>query len=406
MWEQIRANKRKSVTIVILMAGVLFALGYLLAQALAPGAGLIGLLIAFVIWFFLTLTSYYQGDKIFLGMAGAGKIENKADLPQLYNVVEEMTIASGLSKMPDIYIIDDQSPNAFATGRDPDHAAVAVTSGLMRMCNRDELQGVIAHEIGHIQNRDILLMLIAGAMMGSIVILAEIGIRAMWFQGATRSRRSRSSGGGQAQAIMLIVAIVLIILAPLIAQLIYFALSRRREYLADASSAMYTRYPDGLASALEKIGGSSHKLKSANRATAPMYIVNPLKQQGRKAVSLCSTHPPIAERVRILRSIVGGVSFADYEQAYEQVTSQKQAAIPPSAMATGKGVKPRAATAGQRAEEQARQVNDFFWKLNNYMFLACACGTVLKKPPDFKRPQVKCPHCGRLHQATEFKSRQ
>ena len=155
MWEQIRSNRIKSAFLVLVAAAVLFALGYFLAEAFAPGGGLIGLGIAFVVWLLMALTAYYQGNKIFLAMAGARKIEKK-DLPQLYNVVEEMTIASGLPKIPDVYVIDSRAPNAFATGRDPNNAAVAVTSGLLRACNRDELQGVIAHEIGHVQNRSCL----------------------------------------------------------------------------------------------------------------------------------------------------------------------------------------------------------------------------------------------------------
>jgi len=400
MWEQIRSNRRKSVFLVILVAVVLLGFGYFLVEAFAPGAGLIGLGIAFAVWLIMTLVAYFEGNRIFLGIAGARKIA-KQDLPQLYNVVEEMTIASGLPKMPDVYVIDSRALNAFATGRDPDNAAVAVTSGLLRLCNRDELQGVIAHEIGHIQNRDILLMLIAGAMVGSIVILADMGLRAMWFGGGTRTRRS-GRGGGQAQVIILLVAIALMILAPLIAHLIYFALSRRREYLADASSALYTRYPDGLASALEKMASSHHQLEHVTRATAPMYIVNPLKQQGMKAVDACSTHPPVSERVRILRSM-GGVSMGDYEQAYKGVTHRRGAAVPSSSLDEGKGAERRPAAAAQTPKERAKVINDFFWQLNQYLFLACVCGAVLKMPPNFERREIKCPHCGRAHNASEFK---
>ena len=163
MWEQIRANKRKSAVLVVAVAAVLFGLGYFGAEAFVPGAGLVGLAVAFVIWLVLSTISYFGGDNIFLALAGARKIE-KQDLPVLYNVVEEMTIASGLAKMPDVYVVDDPSPNAFATGRTPDRAAVAVTAGLLRACNRDELQGVVAHEIGHVKNRDTLLMLMAGVI--------------------------------------------------------------------------------------------------------------------------------------------------------------------------------------------------------------------------------------------------
>src|SRR4030042_1055349 len=201
-----------------------------------------------------------------------------------------MSTAAGLPKLPEVYIIDEAAPNAFATGRDPQHAVVAVTAGLLETLNRDELQGVIAHELGHVANRDVLYMMMVGVMMGTIVLLADIGGRAFFWGGGRRRTSSRS--GGQAQLIILIVAIVLMILAPLVAQLIYLAISRRREYLADASAAMYTRYPDGLASALEKISHSTAKLTVATRATAPMYIVNPLGVSQRGLADLSSTHPP------------------------------------------------------------------------------------------------------------------
>lgn len=402
MWEQIRSNERRSVVLVIVAAMLLFALGYLLAEALVgPGAGLFGLGAAFIAWILLSLMAYYAGDQIFLGISGARQIE-KEDMPRLWNVVEEMTIASGMPEMPAVYIIDDRAPNAFATGRTPDRAAVAVTSGLLKMCNRDELQGVVAHEMGHVNNRDVLLMLMAGALVGSIVLLAEVGMRAMWFGGRTRSRSSRMKGGGQVRAILLIVAIVLMILAPLIARLIYFALSRRREYLADASGALYTRYPDGLASALEKIGGSHDKVQAANRATAPMYIVNPLKQQGKAAVDLAATHPPLSHRVKVLRSM-GGVSFAHFEQAYKKVHGERASAIPATSMHVGRGESKRERSVEEEdSKRRAREIQDFLWRVNNFLFLACACGTVLKRPPDLKKDEVECPNCGRMHKTSEF----
>ena len=250
-------------------------------------------------WLILTLVAWFQGDSIYLAMSGARKV-TKDDLPVLYDVVEEMTIASGLPKVPDIYVIDDAAPNAFATGRKPETASVAVTSGLLKALNRDELQGVVAHELGHIRNRDILLMLFAGVMAGAIVMLAEVGLRGMWFSGGRRSRRSNDSGGGGA-AIIMLVAVVLMILAPIIAQLIYFAISRKREYLADASAAAYTRYPEGLASALEKIAAApAEQLRGANRANAPMYIVNPLQaaDERRPRGRLGHRHAPADRRAR------------------------------------------------------------------------------------------------------------
>ncbi|NLE07681.1 MAG: M48 family metallopeptidase, partial [Dehalococcoidales bacterium] len=236
MWEQIQSNRRRTVILVFAMGLILLALGYLLGMAFldSPTGGLIG---ALVLWGLMSLVGYFQGDSILLTLSNAKKI-GPQDHPRLYNIVEEMKIASGLEYMPSVYIIDDPALNAFATGRDPKKAAVAITTGLLNKLNRDELQGVIAHEIGHIKNRDVLLMAMTSILLGTIVILAWYGSRIMLFGGAGRSRNSRDSGGGGAQAIIMLVAILLAILAPILAQFIYFAISRKREYLADASSAL------------------------------------------------------------------------------------------------------------------------------------------------------------------------
>jgi heat shock protein HtpX len=254
--------------------------------------------------------------------------------------------------MPDVYIIDDPALNAFATGRDPNHSAIAITSGLLQILNRDELQGVIGHEISHIKNRDVRLMSLLTVLLGTIVILAWYAWMFAFLGAASagagntnngrsssRNRgRGSSSGGGNGGGIQIIVAIfalILAILAPIFAQLIYFAVSRKREYLADACSALYTRYPEGLASALEKLSRSETQLKSANKATAPMYIINPFKKKGMSLSDLTSTHPPTADRIRILRSMAGG-SFADYEKAYIQ-TKGKGGVIPSSSISGTEG---------------------------------------------------------------------
>jgi len=307
MWEQIRSNQIRSVVLVIAMGLLLLAVGYAIGLYFFDSA-VIGLVIALALWVLLNLIGYFQGDSILLSIAKAKKI-TRDDHPRLFNVVEEMKIATGLPKMPDIYIIDDTALNAFATGRDPERASVAITSGLLARLNRDELQGVIAHEMSHIKNRDVLLMALTAVMLGSIVILAWFATRALFFSGGRRS----SGGGGQAGIIILIVGLVFIILAPIAAQFIYFAISRKREYLADASAALHTRYPEGLASALEKLGASTGQLKTANKATAPMYIINPFHKKGMAASNLSATHPPLKERIRILRSMAGGASFAQYE---------------------------------------------------------------------------------------------
>ncbi len=402
MWEQIRANQIRSVILVVAMGALLILIGYFIGVALLDSA-IAGLIITLVIWLVMSLIAFFRGDSIFLALSRARKIK-RDDHPRLYNIVEEMKIASGLEKMPDIYIIDDPALNAFATGRSPERASVAVTSGLLQKLNRDELQGVIAHEIAHVKNRDVLLMSMCGVLLGTIVILAFFATRMLFFGAIFGGRRSSSAGGGQAQLIILAIGIAFMILAPIFAYLIYFAISRKREYLADATSALYTRYPEGLASALEKLGGSKAELKSANKATAPMYIINPFRKKGRAAADLTSTHPPISERVRILRSMAGGAAFADYENAYRQVHKGGKGVISPAAVASVGAVGLRAAepeAAPREPEpskvERTREVSDLMWKLNDYKTINCACGTKLKVPPKFKSGQVKCPHCGRIH---------
>lgn len=397
MWEQIRSNRIRSAILVIGMGALLFVIGYFLGLYFFD-SGIGGLLIAIALWLIMTLIGYFQGDSILLASAGAKKIKYD-DHPRLYNIVEEMRIASGLPKTPDIYIIDDPSLNAFATGRDPNKAAVAITSGLLQQLNRDELQGVMAHEISHIKNKDVLLMAMTSVLLGTIVMLSWYGSRIMIFGGGG-SRRDSSSGGA-AQGIIMIVALLLMILAPIFAQLIYFAISRKREYLADASAALYTRYPEGLASALEKLGASSGQLKSANQATAPMYIVNPFRKKGRAATDLSSTHPPISERIRILRAMGGGASFIDYEKAYKQVHNGKGSVIPASAMSlTGESahIPARASTVEDPGRlERTRETSDVMWKLSNYKTIDCPCGTKLRVPPHFGQKSIQCPHCGRQH---------
>jgi len=399
MWEQIRSNQIRSIVLVVAMGLILLLLGYGIGLLIFD-SGLGGLIVALIVWFIMNLVAYFQGGNIMLSVSGARKI-TRDDHPRLYNTVEEMKIASGLEKMPDIYIIEDPALNAFATGRDPNHASVAVTSGLLQKLNRDELQGVVAHEISHIKNRDVLLMTLCSVLLGTIVLLAWFASRMLIFGslGGGRSRGS-SSGGGYAALIIMIIAIVLMIVAPIAAQLIYFAVSRRREYLADASGALYTRYPEGLASALEKIANSTTELKSANQAYAPMYILNPFRRGGKPAADLTSTHPPISERIRILRSMGGNVSLASYENAYRQ-TSRSSKGVIPSALVAGSS----SLTARQPEEgfpepdktERTRETSDAIWRLSHYETAKCECGAKLKIPPQYRGDSIKCPHCGRTN---------
>ena len=398
MWEQINANRWRSVVLTAGMALLLLLIGYALGYFFFENA-IIGLILALVVWGILALLAFYQGDSILLGLSGARKIK-RDDNPRLYNIVEEMKIASGLEKMPNVYIIDDPALNAFATGRDPSKASVAVTSGLLAKLNRDELQGVIGHEIAHIKNRDVLLMAICAVMLGTIVMLAWYATRVLFFTGGGR----RSSGGGSGGLIVLVVGIALLILAPILAQIIYFTVSRKREYLADASSALYTRYPEGLASALEKISASPVQLKSANKATAPMYTINPFREKGRAAANLTSTHPPIRERVRILRAM-SGASLADYDKAYREARGAKSGIAPASALALDemggatalRKPSPETKTEAKAPQKvkRARETSDMMWRMSKYRTVNCPCGTKLRVSPEFKGVNVQCPHCGR-----------
>ena len=399
MWEQIRSNQTRSAILVVWMGVLLLLLGYFLGLYFF-GSGTGGLIFALILWIIMSLIAYFQGDNILLAMSRARKISHD-DHPRLYNIVEEMKIASGLETMPSLYIVDDPAMNAFATGRDPQKASITVTSGLLQKLNRDELQGVIGHEMAHIKNRDVLLMAMCSVLLGTIVMLAWYASRFMIFGGMGGTRRSSSSGGGGlGQIIIIIVALVLMILAPLMAQLIYFAISRKREYLADASSALYTRYPDGLASALEKLAASTDQLRSANKATAPMYIVNPFRKQGMAATYLTSNHPPISERIRILRSMACA-SFADYTTAYRKVRDTNEVLIPAAELTAAGTVALRApqkeATEKPGEVQRARETSNLMWNLNKYNTITCDCGTKLRLPPRFRLPEVRCPHCGRIN---------
>jgi heat shock protein HtpX len=404
MWEQIRANKRNSVILLAMMAVCLMLLGFIIGIAFfGPNAGFFGLIIAIAIWLVLLAVSFGTGDQILLAASKATPVTHDVH-PQLFNVVEEMTISANLGKMPKVYIINDPAPNAFATGRSPESASVAVTAGLLARLNRDELQGVVAHEVSHIIHRDILFVTLAGIMLGSIVLISQVFLRGMFYSsmmGSSRRYSSRSSGGGQAQAIMMVIAIIAAILAPLFAYLLYFALSRRREYLADAGAVRLTRYPEGLAGALEKIANDkSPQLASANKVTAPMYIANPMKKKkGMKLSDLTSTHPPISERIKILRNISRGASFKDYSDSYSQTVGGPQV-VPASALKAAETVEirppGREAKKAESAQKQLRQVGDIMRRVNGFAFLTCACGLKMKIPPNYKQNKVTCPRCKKV----------
>ena len=304
--ERIAVNRRNSLILIAAFLAFVAVFGYVIGWAWIgdPVGAIFGLVLAFIVGIVTGLATYYGGDRMMLAASRAREISHD-DAPVLFNVVEEMAIAAGLP-MPKVYIIDDSAPNAFATGRDPEHASVAVTSGLLEKLNRDELQGVIAHEMSHVGNFDIRYAMLVGILVGTTVLISDFFLRGLWLSGGGRGR---SEGGGYIQLIMIVIAIVFAILAPLFARLLQLSISRQREYLADASAVRLTRNPKGLADALQKISGDREVLEAANRATAHLYIVNPVKGFEKRAKGLFSTHPPIEERIQILRFMeTGGVA--------------------------------------------------------------------------------------------------
>ena len=305
MWEAIAANRRRSAGLIFILALLLTAMGGAIGLLVGgnPDTAFFGLWAGLAIWGVLLLINLMGGESVLLASASAREVSHE-DAPQLYNVVEEMRIAASLPAMPKVYIIDTPVPNAFAVGLKPERACVAVTRGLLERLSRDELQGVIAHELGHIANRDTLFMTLAGVTLGAIVLLADFGMRMLFWGGGGRRRSSNNKNGGAAMAVLMVVAIVLAILAPLLARLLYFACSRQREYLADASAAQYTRLPSALANALRKISTQQDpKQIPVNRVVAPMYAVNPLAAAG--SASMFGTHPPTEERIRRLMEMQG-----------------------------------------------------------------------------------------------------
>ncbi len=301
MYEQIASNKRRSALLVVLFAGLVFGLAWLFSRLVGLGWG--GFVLAAAISVAMAAGGYFSSDKVVLAISRA-RPASKEEYPHLVNVVEGLAIAAGLPA-PRCYVIDDTAPNAFATGRDPQHAVICVTTGLLQKMDRVELEGVVAHEMSHIQNFDIRLQTLLVVMAGVVVLLSDWILRSMfWGRGGRRVGRSRGRGGaGGAEAIFIVIGLVLAALAPLIAQLIQLAVSRRREFLADASGAMLTRYPAGLASALRKLEADTEPLEAANKATAHLYIVNPLKNLKGPVNRLFSTHPPIEERIAALEKM-------------------------------------------------------------------------------------------------------
>jgi heat shock protein HtpX len=304
LYEQIAANKRKTVLLIVGTVAFVAGLGYVFGLLL--NAGIAGLVVALAISAGMSFFSYRYGDQLVLKTSRARPVTHEEE-PRLHNIVEGLSLAAGLPK-PSVYVIPEKAPNAFATGRDPEHSSVAVTQGLLDTMNRVELEGVIAHEMSHVKDRDILVGTVVATLVGSVVLLAEFMLRWMWWGGGAFGGRSRRDGDGRGEGTMILfgIGLVLAILAPFVAQIIKLAVSRRREFLADAEGAMLTRYPPGLASALRKIAGDHTPMRVANNATAHLWIQQPSRIHGEGNhwfENLFSTHPPIEERIRILEEM-------------------------------------------------------------------------------------------------------
>jgi heat shock protein HtpX len=305
-YDQMAANRRNAFLLALLVVVILAALGFSIGFAVTgePAGGLGTTVLATVVGLVMSLGSYYGGDRLVLSTSGAREVD-EVSAPQLMNVVREMAIAANIP-MPKVHLIDDTAPNAFATGRDPEHASIAVTTGLLEKLDREELQGVIGHELSHVRNLDIRFSLIVGVLVGSIALLSDFFLRfTFWGGGGRRSRDRDGGGGGYLQVAMMVVAIVLAILAPIAARFVQLAVSRQREYLADASAVQITRNPFGLERALAKISSDKEVLEVANRATQHLYFTNPIKKFETRASGLFSTHPPIVERINRLRELTG-----------------------------------------------------------------------------------------------------
>ena len=293
IYEQIDKNKRKTILLITIFIAFIMGVGYIFAEGLGYGYG--AMAVALAVSLGMTWTSYFFSDSIAIKSAGAKEIQ-KEDNPYVFRMVENLCITAGMP-MPKVHIINSPALNAFATGRDPEHASIAITTGLINALENEELEGVIAHELSHVRNYDIRVMTIVVVLVGAIALLSDMFFRIRFFGGGDRDNK----GGGQANAVLMIVGIALLILSPIIAELIKLAVSRRREYLADASGALLTRYPEGLARALEKISASQIPFDKASKATAHMFIGNPFK--GKAISKLWSTHPPAEERIKRLRGM-------------------------------------------------------------------------------------------------------
>lgn len=419
MWALIRANRYRTVLLVTASLAVMAAVGCGIGgtipwvagcfnhpisdRAHAPGfsplGGLMGIEIAVLVWLAVTIITALQGDRILLAAAGARPLR-KDDNPRLYNVLEEMSLAASLPRMPRPYLIDDPSMNAFATGFSPDRAAIAVTAGALARLNRDELQGVAAHETAHIANGDVLFMTIACLMSGA----ARGG---GLFSSAHRVTLERFAArvGGRPDAVSwphrLLRAFsgLLAMLAPVYAIPVLLGVARRRDFLADACAALYTRYPEGLASALYTMSGDTRSVLQRNTGIATLYTINPYRKEHgiHTPLLLAVTHAPAQQRIDILRSIHSSVSLANYERAWRRETGSKMRLLPSGVdAARAFPIREGAVAAPGTLTGRARDTLDLARKIRQFTFLECVCGMRIKLPPDYPADQILCPRCARM----------
>lgn len=389
MWELINKNKSKTFLFVFLMALCFGLMAYCLAETLkiynVPP-----------IWVYIVVYGYYFGTlivasrdskNVFLKLSNA-RFALRAYYPKLFNIVQEMSIASGLSTMPDIYIIDEDSPNAFACGKDHKTASIVVTKGLLARLNRDELQAVVAHEISHIVNRDILYLMYTSCLLGCMVFISDFVIKFL------RSCSNRRSFNGGAIYIIPFVLISLVLVA--LSKIFYFCLSKKREYLADACAVQYTRNPMALANALRKIDAEQSYFVNTNPLTSAMFIVSPLNNKEK-------THPPIEKRIQILLRL-SSCNIAAYNNSYQKVLGKKSSIVSKKIIdkPSYSKVIPIVATtlANQTVQDKIanhREAYDTMLKMENYIFIKCDCDTKLKVPKELKGQKIPCPHCKKMH---------
>jgi len=435
MWEQVRANQIKSVLLIVCTLPALMAVGYVGGSVAAPllatltanavnfvliwfrwrPAGFIplatyvplggwaGIGVAGFAWLLMIGLTYRQCDRMLLNLAGA-RLIMKADHPQFYNVAHEMAIAAQLPRVPSLYVMDDLAMNAFTVGRSPEQAAIAVTAGVLGRLDRDELQGVVAHEVAHIVNRDAQFLSLIGALVAaSLTFTNTRNVR-----GIARRYRRMPPAARRREWLLRWSSTLLALFGPVYLIFMHLAVTRRREYLADAWAAVYTRYPEGLASAFEVMSSDPRTMRRGAIALTPSYILNPFRKEGGllAPANLTGSHPRTQERVRILRGIAGAVSYTGYQQSWRRVSGGRRR-LPASALAADIRVRiraPHAEAAGGRHDVEAarrrmREAGDLLRKVNEFTFLNCACGLRVKLPPEYPRPAIPCPRCGRMLEA-------